>query len=101
MLSGAAVGGSSSCPSRDVDKECMGRHAYTGALIAGTALVPLGVHLANTKRRNLPLSMAVSTVVGVAAYYGMKAVPGSPIAMAPFLAAPLQVVTSVKIEGRK
>lgn len=104
MLGGAAVGGSiglGDCPARDVDKDCMGRHAYTGALIAGTALVPLGVHLANKNRRNLPMSMAVSTALGVALYYGMKAIPGSPIAMAPFVAAPLQVVTSVRIEQRK
>ena len=104
MLGGAAVGGSigsGDCPSRDVDKGCMGRHAYTGALIAGTALVPLGVHLANKDRRNLLLSMAVSTALGVGLYYGMKAIPGSPIAMAPFVAAPLQVVTSVRIEQMK
>ena len=104
MLGGAAVGGSigaGDCPARDVDKDCMGRHAYTGALIAGTVLVPIGVHLANKNRRNLPVSMAVSSALGVAMYYGMKAIPGSPIAMAPFVAAPLQVVTSVRIEQRK
>lgn len=104
MLGGAAVGGaigSGDCPSRAVDKDCMGRHAYTGALIAGTVLVPIGVHLANKERRNLPLSMAVSTAMGIAAYYGMRAIPGSPIAMAPFVAAPLQVVTSVRIERMK
>lgn len=104
MLGGAAVGGaigSGDCPSREVDKECMGRHAYTGALIAGTVLVPLGVHLANKDRRNLPISMAVSSALGVALYYGMKAIPGSPIAMAPFVAAPLQVVTSVRLEQMK
>lgn len=104
MLGGAAVGGaigSGDCPAREVDKGCMGRHAYTGALIAGTVLVPIGVHLANKDRRNLPLSMAVSAAMGAAMYYGMKAIPGSPIAMAPFVAAPLQVVTSVRIERRK
>ena len=79
MLGGAAVGGSigaGDCPSRQEDKGCMGRHAYTGALIAGTILVPIGVHIANKNRRNLPLSMAVSTALGVAMYYGMKAIPG-------------------------
>ena len=104
MLGGAAVGGSigsGDCPSRQEDKGCMGRHAYTGALIAGTILVPVGVHIANKNRRNLPLSMAVSTALGAVMYYGMKAIPGSPIAMAPFVAAPLQVVTSVRIESRK
>jgi hypothetical protein len=104
MLGGAAVGGSvgaGDCPSRTVDKECMSRHAYTGALIAGTLMVPIGVHIANNHRRNLPLSMATSAALGAAMYYGMKAIPGSPIGMAPFISAPLQVVTSVRIERRK
>jgi hypothetical protein len=30
----------------------------------------------------------------------MKAIPGEPIAMAPFLAAPIQVLTSIKVEQR-
>ncbi|MGQ0560558.1 MAG: hypothetical protein ACT443_01640 [Gemmatimonadota bacterium] len=104
MLGGAVIGsqvGQSECPPRAADKECMGRHAYTGALIAGTAMVPLGVHIANQDRRNLPLSLAVSAGTGALLYYTMKAIPGEPIAMAPFLAAPLQVVTSVKVENRK
>lgn len=104
MLGGAAMGsqiGQNSCPSREEDKDCMGRHAYTGALIAGTVLVPIGVHLANKDRRNLPLSLAVSALTGSALYLVMKTIPGEPIAMAPFLAAPLQVVTSVKVERRK
>jgi hypothetical protein len=104
MLSGAAVGGSmgaGTCRERIDDKGCKGRYVYTGALIAGTVLTPLGVHLANQDRRNLPLSMAAAAALGVAMYYGMKAVPGSPIAMAPFAAVPLQVVTSIRIEQRK
>jgi hypothetical protein len=104
MLGGAAVGsqvGSGQCPSREEDKECMGRHAYTGALIAGTFMVPIGVHIANKNRRNLPLSLAVSALTGSTLYLVMKNIPGEPIAMAPFLAAPLQVVTSMKMEKRK
>jgi hypothetical protein len=104
MLGGAAAGsqiGSTQCPSREEDKECMGRHAYTGALIAGTFMVPIGVHIANKNKRNLPLSIAVSALTGSALYLVMKNIPGEPIAMAPFLAAPLQVVTSMKVEKRK
>lgn len=101
MLAGAAIGsqvGQSACPSKRVDKDCMGRHAYTGALVAGSLLTPVGVHIANKRPKNLLLSMAASALTGTALYYGFKAVPGSPIAMAPFLAAPLQVFLSVKLE---
>jgi len=104
MMAGAAIGsqiGQGSCPSRAEDKDCVGRHAYTGALVAGTALVPVGVHIANKSRGNFWLSLAASTAEATALYYAFKAVPGSPVAMAPFLAAPLQVFTSVKIERRK
>lgn len=104
MLGGAAIGssfGQADCPSRAVDKDCVGRHASVGALIAGTAAIPLGVHLANRHRKNLPISMAISAVTGVAMYYGMKAIPGEPIGMAPFIAAPLQVITSVRAERSK
>jgi hypothetical protein len=104
MLGGAAMGsqiGQGQCPSREEDKDCMGRHAYTGALIAGTVMVPIGVHIANKDRRNLPLSLAVSALTGSALYLVMKNIPGEPIAMAPFLAAPLQVVTSMRVERRK
>jgi hypothetical protein len=104
MLGGAAIGsqiGQSSCPAREVDKDCVGEHAYAGALIGGTFLVPIGVHIANKDRGNLPLSIAVSAVVASAFYYGLKAIPGEPVAMAPFLAAPIQVVTSIKLERRK
>lgn len=104
MVGGAAFGsqiGQGKCPPRREDKDCMGRYAYTGALIAGTISVPLGVHLANKSRRNLPLALAASTATALGLYYGMKAIPGEPIAMAPFLAAPIQVVTSVKLESRQ
>jgi hypothetical protein len=104
MLAGAAIGsqiGQGSCPTREEDKDCVNRHAYTGALVAGTVLVPVGVHLGNKSRGNFWLSLAASAAEGTALYYGFKAVPGSPVAMAPFLAAPIQVFTSVKIEKRK
>lgn len=104
MLAGAAVGsqiGQSACPAEAVDKDCMGRHAYTGALIAGTVFTPLGVHLANKQPKHLPLSLALSALTGTALYFGFKAIPGSPIAMAPFLATPLQVFMSIKLERGK
>ena len=104
MLGGAAIGsqiGQSDCPSREVDDGCVGRHAYTGALVAGTVMVPIGVHLASPDRRNLPLSLAVSVLAASVFYYGLKAVPGDPVAMAPFLAAPVQVFTSIKLEKHK
>jgi hypothetical protein len=104
MMAGAAIGsqiGQGSCPDRSEDKDCVSRHAYTGALVAGTALVPVGVHIASKARGHFWLSLAASAAEATVLYYGFKAVPGSPVAMAPFLAAPLQVFTSVKIERRK
>lgn len=104
MLAGAAVGsqiGQYSCPPEVEDKDCMGRHAYTGALIAGTILTPLGVHIANKHPKHLPMTMGASALTGAVLYYGFKAIPGSPIAMAPFLAAPLQVFLSIKLEQKK
>lgn len=104
VLAGATVGsqiGQSNCPPKAEDKDCMARHAYTGALIAGTVMVPLGVHLVNSNRRNLVQSMAVSAALGSALYFGSRAIPGKPIAMGTFLAVPLQVFTSVKMEQRK
>lgn len=101
MLAGAGIGsslGQADCPSRAVDKDCVSRHASIGALLAGTVMIPLGVHIANKNRRNLPLSLGISALTGTAMYFGMKAIPGEPLGMAPFVAAPLQVITSVKVE---
>ncbi|MGQ0815731.1 MAG: hypothetical protein ACT4O1_14945 [Gemmatimonadota bacterium] len=104
LLGGAAIGsqiGQNECPSREVDKNCVSRHAATGALIAGTVAVPVGVHIANADRRNLPLSLAVSALTAAALFYGFRSLPGEPVAMAAFVAAPLQIISSVKIEKRK
>lgn len=100
MLGGAVAGSAisqSACDDSE-DEKCRSRHAFTGALIAGTALVPIGVHIANKNPGSLVKSLAVSTVAGVALYYGMKSIPGEPVQIAPFLSAPIQMVTSVKIE---
>ena len=101
MLGGAVVGAAVSqdaCGEHEDEEACRGRNAFTGALIAGTILVPVGVHIANKNPGNLFKSLAVSAVAGAALYYGMKAIPGEPVQIAPFLSAPLQMVTSVKIE---
>ena len=102
MMGGAAAAsaiGQSQCD--DGEKGCMGRHAFTGALVAGTFFVPLGVHLANREPKNFVQSMAASIIAGAVFYYSMKAIPGEPIQIAPFLAAPVQMVTSIRIESKK
>lgn len=101
MLGGAVVGSAVSqngCDEDTADENCRSRHAFTGALIAGTAAVPLGVHIANKTPGSLLKSLAVSAVSGTALYFATKAIPGEPIQIAPFLAAPIQMVTSVRIE---
>lgn len=100
MLGGAVVGSAvsqSKCKDSD-DEKCRSQYAFTGALIAGTALVPIGVHIANKNPGSLAKSLAVSAVAGTALYFAMKAIPGEPVQIAPFLSAPIQMVTSVKIE---
>ena len=103
MMAGAAVASGlaqDGCADSPEDR-CVSRNAFTGALIAGTALVPVGVHIGNKDRKNLLASLAVSTLAGAAIYYGMRAIPGEPVELAPFVAAPLQIVTSIKVETRK
>jgi hypothetical protein len=103
MLGGAVIGNAvsqNSCRDEEDEEACRGRKAFTGALIAGTILVPVGVHIANKEPGNLLMSLAVSAVAGAGLYYGFKSIPGEPIQIAPFLSAPLQMVTSIKIERR-
>ena len=102
MMGGAAIGGvigQAQC--EEGQKGCMGHHSFTGALVAGTFFVPIGVHLANKEPQNLLKSMAVSMLAGTAFYFSMKAIPGEPVHIAPFLAAPVQMVTSIRIESKK
>jgi Na+/proline symporter len=101
MLGGAVAGkalAQNACEDAEDTDACSGRYAFTGALVAGTALVPIGVHIANKNPGSLLKSLAVSAVTGAGLYYGMKAIPGEPVQIAPFLSAPLQMFTSVKIE---
>ena len=100
MLGGAVAGSAiaqNGCKDSD-DENCRSKYASTGAVVASTFFVPLGVHIANKQKKSLIKSLAVSTVAGAALYFGTKAIPGEPVQIAPFLAAPLQMVTSVKIE---
>lgn len=100
MLGGAVIGSAVSQGNCEDESErgCRGRYAFTGALIAGSISVPLGVHIANKQPGSFMKSLAASALAGAALYYGMKAIPGEPIQIAPFLAAPVQMVTSIKIE---
>ena len=101
MMGGAAAGSAVAQANCDDEKGCLGRHAFTGALVAGTFFVPLGVHLANAQPKSFLKSIGASIVTGTVMYYAMKAIPGEPVHIAPFLAAPVQMVTSIKIESRK
>ena len=101
MLGGAAIGSAvAQGECKNGPEGCIGRHAFTGALIAGSFMVPLGVHLANKEPRRFIQSLAVSALAGAAFYYSLRAIPGAPIQIAPFLAAPVQMVTSIKIETK-
>jgi hypothetical protein len=100
MLGGAVAGSAiaqNSCDESD-DENCRSKYASTGAVVASTFFVPLGVHIANKQKKSFIKSLAVSSVAGAALYFGTKAIPGEPVQIAPFLAAPLQMVTSLKIE---
>ena len=100
MLGGAVAGAALSqenCDDSDNDN-CRSMYASTGAVVASTFFVPLGVHIANKNKKSFMKSLAFSTVAGAALYFGTKAIPGEPVQIAPFLAAPLQMVTSLKVE---
>lgn len=98
MLGGAAVGsgvGNARCGS-----DCVGRHAANGASIMGALTVPIGVHVAAEKPKNLIKSMGLSVLGGAVVWMGFNSLPGKPVALAPFVAAPLQVWTAMKMETR-
>jgi hypothetical protein len=98
MLGGAAVGsgvGNARC-----GRACVGRSASGGAAIAGSLMVPIGVHIAAQPPQRLVRSLAVSALTGSLVWLGFNAIPGRPVALAPFVAAPIQVWTSMKIETR-
>ena len=100
MLGGAVAGAAFSqdgCEESD-DNNCRSKYASTGAVVASTFFVPLGVHIANKNKKSFIKSLAFSSLAGAALYFGTKAIPGEPVQIAPFLAAPLQMVTSLKVE---
>jgi hypothetical protein len=98
MLGGAAIG--SGIGSAQCGEDCVSRAAFGGASIAGAIMVPVGVHIAAEKPRNLLVSMGFSALAGAALWYGLNSVPGRPVALAPFVAAPLQVWTAMKVENQ-
>ncbi|HEY0304435.1 MAG TPA: hypothetical protein VGC44_05665 [Longimicrobiales bacterium] len=100
MLGGAVAGAAMSqegCKDSD-DENCRSKYASTGAVVASTFFVPLGVHIANKNKKSFIKSLAFSTAAGAVLYFGTKAIPGEPVQIAPFLAAPLQMVTSLRVE---
>jgi hypothetical protein len=97
MLGGAAIGsgvGNARC-----GEDCVGRAASGGASIAGAFMVPIGVHMAAEKPRKLLVSLGLSTLAGTAIWFGFNSIPGRPVALAPFVAAPVQVWTAMKVEN--
>ncbi|HSL71706.1 MAG TPA: hypothetical protein VK864_15775, partial [Longimicrobiales bacterium] len=98
MLAGAAVGsgiGSAACDDRS---NCVTRYASGGAAIVGALTVPVGVHVAADQPKRLPLTMLASVGVGGAIWGVINAVPGRPVPLAPFIAAPLQIWVSTRLE---
>lgn len=98
MLAGAAVGsgvGNSHC-----GEDCVPRYAAGGASVVGSLLIPVGVRIANEEDKNPLLSYAASVATGAALWAGFHQVPGHPVALAPFVAAPLQVWLVSKLERR-
>jgi hypothetical protein len=96
MLAGAAVGsgvGNAKC-----GDDCVGRTAAGGASIAGALMVPIGVHIAAPQPRRFPHALVTSFAAGAVAWGGVNAIPGRPVALAPFIAAPLQVWIATRFE---
>ncbi len=96
MLAGAAIGsgvGNARC-----GDDCVSRTAAGGASIAGALMVPIGVHIAAVNPKRFPLSIASSFLAGAAVWGGVNAIPGRPMPLAPFVAAPLQVWIASRLE---
>ena len=96
MLAGAAVGsgvGNAKC-----GDDCVGRTAAGGASIAGALMVPVGVHIAASKPRRFAQALATSFAAGALTWGGINAIPGRPVALAPFVAAPIQVWIATRFE---
>ena len=98
MLGGATIGsgvGNARCGRR-----CVGRYGAAGAATIGALVVPIGVHVAADQPKNLPQALGLSALAGAALWGAFNAFPGKPVALAPFVAAPLQVWLSMKMETR-
>jgi len=98
MLAGAAVG--SGIGNANCGKDCVPRYAAGGASVAGALLIPVGVRIANEQDNNPLVSFAASLATGGVMWAGFHQVPGHPVALAPFVAAPLQVWLVSKLERR-
>jgi hypothetical protein len=96
MLGGAAVG--SGIGNAQCGHDCVGRTAAGGAAIAGALMAPIGVHIAAVKPKRLPASLLASFATGALIWGGINAVPGRPVALAPFVSAPLQVWIASRFE---
>jgi hypothetical protein len=98
MLAGAAVGsgvGSSVCEDRG---GCVTRYASGGAAIVGALTVPVGVHVAADHPKELPATVLASVGVGGAIWGLINLIPGRPVPLAPFIAAPLQIWLATRME---
>jgi len=98
MLAGAAVG--SGVGSAHCGGDCISRYAAGGASIAGALLIPVGVRIANDDDHNPLISYAASLATGAALWAGFNQIPGRPVALSPFVSAPLQVWLVSKLETR-
>jgi hypothetical protein len=96
MLAGTALG--SAMADRDCVDDCRRDLAARGALIGGTLLIPLGVHIANPDPGSLPAATAASGLLGTAMWFLVAALPSDPMPLAPFLAAPLQLQGAIHVE---
>lgn len=98
MLAGAAVGsgvGNAHCGS-----SCVPRYMAGGASVGGALVIPVGVRLVNDEGKNPLVSWGASIGTGAAIWAGFHQIPGHPVALAPFVAAPVQVWLVSKLERR-
>jgi hypothetical protein len=78
-------------------EDCALIGAVYGAMAGGSALLPLGVHLANQGRGNLGLSLLSSLAIG-AVGLGVASATNSAVVMLPVPV--LQIVSSMLIERK-
>lgn len=98
MLAGAAVG--SGVGSAQCGDSCVPRYAAGGATLAGALVIPVGVRLAGDPDGNPFLSWGASMATGAALWAGFHQIPGHPVALVPFVAAPVQAWLVSRLERR-